>query len=75
MHIIIIIAFRKDHLRDIKLLQRSEMKEATNFFTKITSERDTQEKKFESERQVNILISYPTQPFILTAGAGGTLPY
>lgn len=36
----------------MKLLQRLEMKEATEFYNKITSERDIQEKKFEQEQQV-----------------------
>ena len=52
-----ITVLRKDHLRGIKLLQRTEMKEATNFFTKITGERDSQDKKFETERQVSTFYS------------------
>lgn len=36
----------------MKILQRQEMKEATEFFNKITSERDGQEKKLELEQQV-----------------------
>ena len=43
---------RKAHLRDIKLLQRAEMKEATIFYNKITGDRESQERKFEADRQV-----------------------
>ena len=37
----------------MKVLQRSEMKEATEFFNKITLEREVQEKKCEQEKQVS----------------------
>ena len=40
----------------MKLLQRMEMKEATEFFNKITSERDAQQKKFDLDQQVNIYL-------------------
>lgn len=43
---------RKMELREMKLLQRLEMKEATEFFNKITLEREVQEKKCEQEKQV-----------------------
>lgn len=36
----------------MKLLQRQEMKEATEFFNKITAEREAQDKKLETEQQV-----------------------
>ena len=36
----------------MKLLQRLEMKEATEFFNKITNDREVQDKKFEQENQV-----------------------
>lgn len=42
-------------MRDIKMLQRAEMKEASNFYNKITAERDNQEKKFDLEQQVKLL--------------------
>ena len=43
---------RKQDLREMKILQRQEMKEATEFFNKITSEREAQDKKLETEQQV-----------------------
>ena len=40
---------RKQDFRDLKQLQREEMKEATEFYDRIKVDKDAQEKKFESE--------------------------
>ena len=49
----IIRAYRKEDFRELKQLQREEMKEATEFFTKIKLDREIQEKKFEMENMVS----------------------
>lgn len=44
---------RKQDFRELKQLQREEMKEATEFYGKIKVDREIQEKKFEIENAVS----------------------
>lgn len=44
---------RKQDFRELKQLQREEMKEATDFYTRIRLDKETQDKKFELENQVS----------------------
>ena len=44
---------RKQDFRELKQLQREEMKEATEFYAKIKVDREVQEKKFEVENAVS----------------------
>ena len=44
---------RKQDFRELKQMQREEMKESIVFYGKIKVDKDTQEKKFESEMQVS----------------------
>lgn len=44
---------RKQDFRELKQLQREEMKEATEFYAKIKIDREIQEKKFEVENVVS----------------------
>ena len=49
----ILFAFaRKQDFRELKQLQREEMKEATDFYTRIRVDKEAQDKKFELESQV-----------------------
>lgn len=43
---------RKQDFRELKQLQREEMKESIVFYGKIKVDKEAQEKKFESEMQV-----------------------
>ena len=43
---------RKQDFRELKQLQREEMKEATDFYTRIRLDKEAQDKKFELENQV-----------------------
>lgn len=45
---------RKVDFRELKRLQREEMKEGSEFYARIKIEKDIQEKKFEAEQQVRI---------------------
>ena len=44
---------RKQDFRELKQLQREEMKEATEFYAKIKVDREVQDKKFEVENAVS----------------------
>ena len=44
---------RKQDFRELKQLQREEIKEANEFYTRIRLDRETQEKKFEGESLVS----------------------
>ena len=44
---------RKQDFRELKQLQREEMKEATEFYAKIKVDREVQDKKFEIESTVS----------------------
>ena len=48
-----VCADRKQDFRELKQLQREEMKEATDFYNRIRLDKETQDKKFESENQVS----------------------
>ncbi len=48
-----IIPCRKQDFRELKQLQREEMKEATEFYAKIKVDHEVQEKKFEVETAVS----------------------
>lgn len=62
--------YRKQDLRELRLLQRSEMKEATEYYNKIIAERETQQNKFDQEKLVNTIITivffflFQLHPFI-----------
>ena len=43
---------RKQDFRELKQLQREEMKEATDFYSRIRLDKEAQDKKFELESQV-----------------------
>ena len=43
---------RKQDFRELKQVQREEMKEATDFYNRIRLDKETQDKKFEAENQV-----------------------
>ena len=43
---------RKQDFRELKQLQREEMKEATDFYTRIRVDKEAQDRKFELENQV-----------------------
>ena len=45
-------ADRKQDFRELKQLQREEMKEGTDFYNRIRLDKETQDKKFETENQV-----------------------
>lgn len=47
------LLYRKQDFRELKQLQREEMKEATEFYAKIKVDREVQEKKFEAENAVS----------------------
>lgn len=46
-------SYRKQDFRELKQLQREEMKEATEFYGKIKVDRDSQDRKFEVETGVS----------------------
>ena len=48
-----VCANRKQDFRELKQLQREEMKEATDFYTRIRLDKEAQDKKFELENQVS----------------------
>lgn len=50
-----VISLRKQDFRELKQLQREEMKEATEFYAKVKLDRDTQERKFELEVVVSVV--------------------
>lgn len=50
---------RKLDFRELKQLQREEMKEATVFYNKISGEREVQDRKFEMEVQVSETTPFP----------------
>jgi len=45
--------------RELKRLQREEMKEGSEFYARIKVEKDIQEKKFEGEKLVSHVCVYP----------------
>ena len=52
-HVILICdGCRKQDFRELKQLQREEMKEATDFYTRIRVDKEAQDRKFELENQV-----------------------
>lgn len=48
-----VIVCRKQDFRELKQLQREEMKEATEFYGKIKVDREVQDRKFEVETGVS----------------------
>lgn len=50
----VIVCCRKQDFRELKQLQREEMKEATDFYTRIRLDKEAQDRKFELESQVTI---------------------
>ena len=49
-----VYANRKQDFRELKQLQREEMKEATDFYNRIRLDKETQDKKFEADNQVRL---------------------
>ena len=47
--------YRRNELREVKLLQREEQKETQDLMRKVKQERETQEKTFDQEKQVGRL--------------------
>ena len=45
--------YRKQDFRELKQLQREEMKEATEFYTKMKVDREVQDKKHDIENAVS----------------------
>ena len=50
------IYFRKQHFREVKLLQREEQKQGMELIAKIRRQWDAQEQKFEFENAVRLSI-------------------
>ena len=52
-----VLCTRKQDFRELKQLQREEMKEATDFYNRIKVDKEVQDKKFETESQVQRIIN------------------